>query len=195
MEIQNKYMSEEMKFTDTAVGEQIIPLDDDAEKSKKRAAKKDRSDSKYSEEAFMALPRLEQLALADKYWMGRTDEFDDGTFQFSYTHFTNICQILGFKKGVVDTQPDTASEVISIEPSSVIYIDHGTRGKTEVKKLTFAKTTINKIDQLLGDQLSNVERSKVIDVILSEAFDEKLVAKREGKFGVAYRPVAEERLL
>lgn len=95
----------------------------------------------------------------------------------------------------IDHKKEDASNPREVKPGSIIYIEHGKRQETEVKKITFAKDTIDKIDQLLGDQLSNVERSKVIDVIRSRALDDRLAAKRAGQFGVAYRPVAEERLL
>ena len=159
---------------------------------KKRSKCKDRSNSRYSMEDFMRLPRHDQLALAEKYWMGRTECFDDGTFQFSYTCFGNLCKQLGFRKGIVDTR----SEEAAIEnTNSVVYINHGKRGETVEKKFTLAKTTVDKIDQLLGDQLSNIERSKVIDALLSQVLDQRLSEKSKGKFGVAYRSVEEKRLI
>lgn len=200
MDSNNSYMSEEMKLTDTDIGEEIISLDD-ANGSKKRASKVDRSGNTYSEEKFRVLPREEQLRLANKHWMDSKGYDASGIFQFSYTHFSNICKELGFVKGVIDTRKDAsdtkeyASDSKKVEPCSILYIDHGKREETEVKKLTFAKDTIDKIDQLLGDKLSNVEKSKVIDVILSEALDNKLAAKRVGQLVVAYRPVYEVRLI
>lgn len=193
MDFGNSYMSEEINITDTNMVEANNASDLDAE-GKKRATKIDRSNAKYSEDDFMKMSRAEQLVLAEKYWNGPVADFDDGTFQFSYTHFANLCQKLGFRKGIVDTMPDgVASDQVA--PSSIIYIEHGKREETEVKKLTLAKSTIEKIDQLLGDKLSNVERSKVVDEILSQALEQKLNDKRVGQFGVAYRPLAEERLL
>ena len=184
--IDNK-TSVKMNATDT----DVAPKEND---SKRRATKKDRSNAKYSEADFMGFPRAEQLALAEKYWNGPVDEFDDGTFQFSYTHFANLCQKLGFRKGIVDTMPEDVA-LDNIAPSSIIYIDHGRRELTEVKKLTFSKSTIDKMEQLLGDKLSNVEKSKVIDEIFSQVLDQKLKDKKAGQFGVAYRPHDEERLM
>ena len=196
MDFDNTYMAEEINITATDVSAEIKNADQDADVGKKRSPKIDRSGAKYSEDAFMNLPRSEQLALAEKYWNGPVADFDDGTFQFSYTHFANLCQKLGFRKGIVDTMPEcVASDQKEVAPSSIVYIDHGKRDKTEVKKLTLAKGTIDKMDQLLGNKLSNVEKSKVIDEILSHVLDQKLADKRAGQFGVAYRPVAEERLL
>lgn len=195
MHIQNSYISEDIKTTDTTMGEQTVSLDDTGEK-KKRAPKTDRSGNKYSEEEFRIMPREEQLRLAKIHWMDSQGFDASGMFQFSYSHFSNICQGLGFSKVVTVIDPkEDDSNPREVEHDSIIYIEHGKREDKEVKKLTFAKDTINKIDQLLGGQLSNIERSKVIDVILSRALDDKLTAKREGRFGVAYRPIAEERLL
>ena len=188
MDFSNTYMSEELNVTDT-------DMEQETEDSKKRASKIDRSSAKYSEDDFMKLPRAEQLGLAEKYWNGPVADFDDGTFQFSYTHFANLCQKLGFRKGIVDTMPEGEFPDPEVAPSSIVYIEHGKREETEVKKLTLDKCTIEKIDKLLGDKLSNVEKSKVIDAILSQALDKKLADKRVGQFGVAYRPLAEERLL
>ncbi len=51
------------------------------------------------------------------------------------------------------------------------------------------------LDQLLGKELSNIERSKVIDIILANALKELLVDKAEGRFQLCYRPIAAQRLL
>lgn len=190
MDFNDSYVYEENNITDTNEVEQIENLDQDADESKKRTARVDRSNAKYSAEDFMALPRAEQLALAEKYWNGKVENYDDGTFQFSYSHLAKLCQDLGFRKGIVDTMPEGA-----VDPSSIIYIEHGRRVETEVKKLTLSKSTIDKIDELLGDKLSNVEKSKVIDEILSQALEQRLADKRVGQFGVAYRPLEEERII
>ena len=194
MDFGNSYKSEGFNLADSIMGEEMDAPEVDTDESKKRSQRIDRSNAKYSEEDFMKLPRKEQLELAEKYWNGPVADFDDGTFQFSYTHFANLCQKLGFRKGIVDTMPEgEASDPVA--PSSIIYIEHGRREETEVKKLTLSKSTIDKIDQLLGDKLSNVEKSKVTDEILSQALDQKLADKRVGQFGVAYRPLAEERIM
>lgn len=187
MDFGNTYMSEELNVTDT-------DMEQETEDSKKRSQKVDRSSNKYSEEDFRALSRDEQLRLANIHWMDSKGYDESKMFQFSYTHFSNICKELGFVKGVIDTREGEAPDP-EVALSSIVYIEHGKREETEVKKLTLDKGTISKIDQLLGDKLSNVEKSKVIDAILSQALDKKLADKRVGQFGVAYRPLAEERLL
>ncbi len=187
-------MSVQAEVSDGGVVEQN-EYTDNAEGKRKKAPKKDRSNAKYSETDFLGLPRAEQLKLAEKYWNGTVADFDDGTFQFSYTHFGEVCKRIGFRKGIVDTMPERAP-VLSGTPQkgSTIYIDHGRR-ESATKKLTLSNETIEKMDLLLGDKLSNIEKSKVIDAIISQAFDEKLAAQKAGQFGVAYRPMEEERLL
>jgi hypothetical protein len=82
------------------------------------------------------------------------------------------------------------------EPPTIIWIDHGKRQEgTAVKKLTLSITTIGMMDQLLGDKLSNIERSIVIDIILAEALSKLIKAKEDGRFQLSYRPVDAQRLL
>jgi hypothetical protein len=57
----------------------------------------------YSEENFKQLSRAEQLELANIHWMDSKGYDDSHMFQFSYTHFSNLCKKLGFEKGVIDT--------------------------------------------------------------------------------------------
>ena len=193
---ENSAPAKEKSSKDSALSEKPIATDKEADEGRSRAAKKDRSGGKYSEEAFLALPRSEQLALAERYWNGPVATFDDGTFQFSYTHFGKICEQIGFRKGIVDTRPEIKlPDKEETEPSAIIYIDHGRREETIVKKLTLSKETEEKISRLLGDRLSNIEKSKVVDVILSQALDRCLVEQKAGLFGVAYRPTEEERLI
>lgn len=193
MELENNKQFEEINSKDSSMGEEMYVVLDGKGK-KKKSRKIDRSGCKYSEKDFLQMPRAEQLVLAEKYWNGPVADFDDGTFQFSSTHFATLCQKIGFRKGVVDTLPENATSDQE-NTSSVIYIDHGRREATEVKKFTLAKGTIEKMDQLLGDTLSNVERSKVIDAILVEALEQKLAEQRAGMFKVVYRPLDEERIL
>lgn len=163
----------------------------DEENDKKQRNRIDRSTHKYSEEAFLRLPRAEQLALAEKYWNGPVDHYDDERmFQFSYSHLAELCKRIGFRKGVV---VDRADEVPQEE--NIIYIDHGKRSETVEKKITLSQETEKMLDELLGNKLSNIERSKVIDAIFRQALVPLLKDKEEGRFGVAYRPTEEERLL
>lgn len=161
--------------------------------SEKRKGKLNRSSHRYSEEDFRRLPRSEQLRLANVHWMDSKGFDESGMFQFSYTHFSNICKNLGFEKGVIDTKKDVV-DLSSEQKDSRIFIDHGRREETEVKKITLSKSTVCMMDRLL-EGLSNIERSKVLDVLLSDVLDEKLQDKEEGRFSVFYRPQKEERIL
>lgn len=157
----------------------------------KRKGTVDRSHHRYSEEDFRALPREEQLELAQRHWMDSKGFDESGMFQFSYSHFSNVCKNLGFEKGVVDTKNDVDA---LLKKDFCIFIDHGRREETEVKKITLSRSTIEKIDQLL-EGLSNIEKSKVMDAILEKVLDEKLQDKEAGRFSVFYRPQKEQRIL
>ncbi len=164
----------------------------ETEESKmKKAPKKDRSGGKYSEEAFLALPREKQFELAQMYWGGKGKNFEDGTFKFSQTQFVRLCQKLGFEKGIIDTKSNEASY-------NVIYLERGRRTETLERKFTLNKETNELIDEYLSSgpiQLSNMEKSKITDAIINKAFTEMLTAQRNGQTTVAYRPVGVERLL
>jgi hypothetical protein len=189
--------TEQTENEDSAVAPQTESKDTVEGERKQRAARKDRSDAKYSEDDFRAFPRSKQHELAEQYWNGKTEDFDDGTFQFSYTHFAKICTDLGFRKGIVDTMPEkqAAEEQESGASGSIIYIDHGKRAGSVTKKMTISEETDKKIEELLGKSLSNVEKSKVLDAILTEAIEDRLIDKRAGRFEVFYRPTDGERLL
>ncbi len=163
---------------------------DVGQEAEKRKVTVDRSHHRYSEEDFRHLPREEQLRLANVHWMDSKGYDKSGMFQFSYTHFSNICKDLGFEKGVLDTKKDTDFP----KKGSCIFIDHGRREETEVKKLTLSKSTVCKMDQLL-EGLSNIEKSKVLDVLLEKLLDEKLQDKAMGMFSVFYRPQKEQQIL
>lgn len=190
------YINDIKTVTDVAMGvrenNQDLKTENEINpKKKKRAQNKDRSDGELSEADFMALSRTEQLNLAEKYWNGRTDTYDkDKKFKFSYTHLGTLCERLGFRKGIVDMKKDGVKE-------SKLYIEHGRREKTVEKKVTFSEKTISKFNDLLGkdNKLSNIEKSKILDVILLEALEGKLAAKNAGAFSVAYKPVKEEVLI
>lgn len=155
--------------------------------TKKKSSRIDRSNAKYSEEDFLKLPRKKQLQLAETYLLNmKSEDFDDGTFQFSRSHFASICERIGFKKGFIDANGSQEEK---------LYIDHRKRKETIIKKITLSKKTVEKIDKLLGDNLSKVEKSKIIDLLLEQIIDEKLALKEAGKFKVAYRPTDEERLI
>ncbi len=160
---------------------------------KQRSARKDRSDGKYSEEAFRNLSREVQFELAKEYWNKPVNEFDDGTFQFSSSHFAEVCKSLQFEKRTVVV--DAKAEEKENQPKdTVVVIDHGRR-ETERHNWTFSEGTNDKIERLLGENLSNMEKSKVIDVILNNELDNLLKEKEAGRFHVDYRPVEKVRLV
>lgn len=182
-------MSEQIETTDT--------IED--EENKTRASKKDRSGNKYSEADFMALTRSQQLELAQTWWMDSKNFDNGGMFQFSYTHFSNLCQKLGFKKGVIDIgEGELASgsdAELPADADNIIFIDRGKRVNTVEKKITLSSSTNDKLEKLLGDKLSNIDKSKAIDAILANALDDMLAKKQAGTFGIAYRPMEVERLI
>ena len=61
--------------------------------------------------------------------------------------------------------------------------------EVNIKKLTLSVDTISMMDELMGDGLSNIERSKVIDIIVSKALKQLLADKESGCFHVKYRPL------
>ena len=162
-----------------------------------RSSKKDRSSNRYSEEEFLALPRSQQLELANIWWMN-SKEFDDSQlFQFSYTHFAEICKKLGFKKGVIDTgQYDKSGTSEAIKKEHVLWIERGRRTDTIEKKITLSGDTFKKYDELIGSKnLTNIEKSKIFEAIINIALDECLKKKERGEFMVGYRATKAERLL
>lgn len=153
---------------------------------KKKSKRIDRKKNKYSEAAFLKLPRDEQLALANQYGLSTKAFEDSRLFQFSYSHFTDILASLGFKKGMVDTH--------QYDHYRIYFIDHGKRPETIEKKITLTKSTNDKLNQLLAP-LSNIEKSKAIDAILSETLDTLLDANKKDLFHVTYNATGQERLI
>ena len=148
---------------------------------KKKSPKKDRSNGKYSEEAFRALPRDRQFELAKKYWGGPVKDFDDGTFQFSATHFGDICKSLGFEKQTVIT--DTLA-------ANTIYLEHGTRDDTVDFKIKVVKNTNAKKELFFSRcrrPLSNNEKSKIMEIFINEMLDAKIEALESGNLIIKYK--------
>ena len=161
---------------------------------KKRAPRKDRSQAKYSEHDFLRMPRNEQLRLAEQYWNGPVDKYDDGTFQFSYTHFGTLCKQLGFRKGVVDANASATEALAShATASETIYIDRISR-ETQEKKMTLSVSTVQKIDAIT-EGLGNITKSRVIDAIIERAMDDVITRLDEGTLEVCYKPIKEKRIL
>ena len=193
----NVNVSEEMEINNYSMSEDaILPPISAETTSKNRAASKDRSNGKYSDDDFLALPRKEQLRLAEKYWNGAVAAFDDGTFQFSYSHFAKICADIGFRKGIVDDLAGLTEE--SDDRQKKIYIEHGTRSDTVEKKFTLSVSTVEALEQLFADSdkaISNIERSKIIDVVIGDKINELLQLKRKGLLSISYKPVEEVKII
>lgn len=165
-----------------------------SEGTKERSARIDRTSAKYSESDFLAMPRSQQYALAEKYWNGKSADFDDGTFQFSYTHFAEVCQRIGFRKGIVDDGMPGEDKNASSDDVKKIYIDRGKRPDPIEKKITLNKITNDKLESLTAT-FTNMEKSKFLEAVIEMALDELLEKREEGKLSVAYRPMEEEKLL
>ena len=162
-----------------------------------KADRIDRSSYKYSVDKFCSLPREEQGKLLEKYLIDTpAAEYDsDKIFQFSRSKLSSIRDELGFKNGIIDVNPvkgkkDSSDSV----KGKTFYIDHGKRGATKTSKFTLTTETSNKLDKLL-EGLSNIEKSKAVDAILSSFLDSLLEEKAQGCFHVAYRPTEKEILI
>lgn len=148
----------------------------------------------YSKEDFLGLSRKEQKKLAEKYWNGSGGSIrfkEDGMFQFSYTLFSKLCEQLQFRRGIID---DLEAEETHV-PCKTIWIDRGKRRDTEIKKLTFSKSTVQKMERFLGKNLTAMERSKVMDALISETLDQAIEDRAAGRLTVEYSPTERQRLL
>ena len=121
-------------------------------------------------------------------------------YAFTWGELTIVARFLGFKiSNPGDQNPhyykdDVVEISVRNEQEGIIYIDHGKRD-TIVRKYSLSESTVEKEKRLLGNKLSNSEKSKVIDVIYSTALDQRLEDQKAGRFGVCYRPQEEERLI
>ncbi len=170
----------------------VTNADGTSSNTKERAPRKDRSMAKYSEQDYLLLPRKEQYELAKKYWGGHVKEFDDGTFQFSATHFGDICKSLGFEKKTI-----VVDNLASETSSDILYLKRGRRIETIERKFTLDKETNDKIDLFLsngGKELSNSDKSKIIDAIINAAFTDRIAAQNAGQKTIGYPPTGEELL-
>lgn len=118
----------------------------------------------------------------------------------SWGELTVIAQFRGFNVDNPGEQcphyskPGIEAVESSDESAYTIYISHGKR-ETEEKKFTLSVTTVAKVDELVGDKLSKMEKSKVVDAIFSTALDEWLSYKKSGIFSVKYRASEEVTLI
>lgn len=174
-----------------------LPDTEEGGTKKKRSARKDRSMNTYSLEGFFSLPLDRQIELATKYGYSSTEFEASDLFQFAYSVFIKSLSEHGFERSYVYTGPSNEA-ASSGDDMKRIYIDHGKRGETIEKKVTLSATTNEKLNRLLDSPehpLSNSERSKALDAILSSALDGFLSLKEQGKFRLAYRPQEEEWLI
>lgn len=120
-------------------------------------------------------------------------------YGFSWTKLQIIAEFKGYtntnegsicphfiKEGLNDYSPETDTRTI--------YIDHGVRENSKLRKFTFTKETNDLIDDTLGS-LGNLEKSKVFEEIIREPLILVNKMYKEHKFVVKYRPSAEEQIL
>ncbi|MCR5248979.1 MAG: hypothetical protein K6E50_00060 [Lachnospiraceae bacterium] len=160
---------------------------------KRRKEKLDRSGFRYSESVFLGLPRKEQIKLANTYLQEtRAEAFDDAQmFQFSRTHFADICKRIGIVQGYVDVKSTSETRDLTI------YITYGSRQDPVEIKLTVEREVKEMFDELLSDceRLSNLEISKLKETILKKALEVCLDYKKKGALHFKYRPMEEKELL
>lgn len=171
----------------------------DGDRDEKRT-RRSSIEGKYSQEDFINLSEEDQIQLLNLYLIEKPSaEFEDGTFQFSRTTLLKLAETLGFRKTFSkDTNSEDNKEktpVVPVDDGDLLYIDRGRRVDTVEKKITLSGLTNSRLEDLLGNRLSNIEKSKATDAILSYAIDILMERKKKGKFGIAYRPTELERIV
>jgi len=157
------------------------------EKQKKRQPRKDRSAAKYQMEDFLALPREQQINLANEYLLRPVQDYDDGTLGFGRSTFMEYCKKNDIVLRYVDAREET-------QRRKEICISHGKRKATVEKKYTLSMETVAMIDELFAG-LSNIEKSKAMDELLRPYLQGVLSIKKEGGFAVYYKAAAAEKLI
>ena len=137
-----------------------------------------------NQSAFRALPREKQFKYALEYLNKRDKDFDDGTFAFSVTTFKNICNELGFVKVVTDTRATVSDEQQS---AHVIQLSRSKREHTVEKKLRLSADTVELMASAVTDKMTNEEKSKVIDIIIHEAFERVAKERAAGQLRIEYK--------
>lgn len=137
-----------------------------------------------TQSAFRSLSRYEQFEYAKTYLNKRDKDFDDGTFAFSVTTFKNICNELGFVKVVTDTRATAAD---AQQSAHVIELSRSKREHTVEKKLRLSTDTVELMTSAVTDKMTNEEKSKVIDIIIHEAFERVAKERAEGKLRIEYK--------
>ena len=137
-----------------------------------------------NQSTFRSLPRAEQFEYAKEYLNKRDKDFDDGTFSFSVTTFKNICNELGFVKVVTDTRATISDEQQS---AHVIELSRSKRESTVEKKLRLSTDTVELMASAVTDKMTNEEKSKVLDIIIHDAFERVAKERAEGKLRIEYK--------
>ena len=137
-----------------------------------------------TQSAFRSLTRSEQFEYAKKYLNMRDKDFDDGTFAFSVTTFKKLCDELGFVKIVTDTRATSAD---AQQSAHVIELSRSKREHTVEKKLRLSADTVELMASAVTDKMTNEEKSKVIDIIIHEAFANVASEREAGNLKIEYK--------
>ena len=155
----------------------------DAEKHRGGWSKKKRVTG-INQSTFRSLPREQQFEYAREYLNKKDKDFDDGTFAFSVTTFKNICNELGFVKVVTDTRATAAD---AQQSAHVIELSRSKREHTVEKKLRLSTDTVELMSSVVTDKMTNEEKSKVLDIIIHEAFERVAKERADGKLHIEYK--------
>ena len=137
-----------------------------------------------NQSTFRSLPREQQFEYAKEYLNKKDKDFDDGTFSFSVTTFKNICNELGFMKIVTDTRATAAD---AQQSAHVIELSRSKREHTVEKKLRLSTDTVELMASAVTDKMTNEEKSKVLDIIIHDAFERVAKERAEGKLHIEYK--------
>ncbi len=142
---------------------------------------------------FRLLPRGERFEHAKNYW-GSTSAFENsGLFSFSYNAFSTVCLESGFKmeKPIVVTDPDNST---TSDDLIVFTLSNENRPTKKQKTFTLDQDTINEMDSFFNG-LSDVEKSRINDMILKEKYSNLNKLKAEHKIKIEYALDTRTRLL
>ena len=152
--------------------------------------KKERKKGAISQDQFRTMDWHERLELVKRYQNVKDKDFDDGTFAFSVTTFKNLCAELHLDKCIVDMEHQTITEKkieSNHDDNAIITISREKRENVREKTFTLSSSTLALIDELFSDvKITNEERSKIIDSVITDAFSNALTAKRDGRLSVEY---------
>lgn len=187
--------------------------DEDRDILTKRSPRIDRSGGEMSESDVRAMASndregLRELFQTYLYGIASKDFDDTNKFQFSRTKLMSLMNELDFeavgsgrKKTVIDRRGKSGADSFESREreteeteEQIIRIERGHRKDTKERKFAFPSDLTDELDELLED-LSNQEKSKVIEQILTPQVHKLLMLKREGKFHVEYVPEEAKRLI